>query len=103
MSAAGVDAHRNSGFAQYFIEDPDTARIMKKLFRGAATIGAFFLLTGCAGGSVTNKRVISTPGRPYDKVYQLLIDGRFPEYWVTVPEREWDRCRMFSRYPDCTD
>lgn len=72
---------------------------MKKIFRDAALVGVFLLLTGYAvTGEVTDKRALGQPGR---KVFQLHVDGTLPAYWVTVSEREWDKCGLYTRYPVC--
>lgn len=71
---------------------------MKKICRDAVLLGVFLLLTGCASGTVTDKRA---PGQPGDKVFQLHVDGALPGRWVTVTEKEWDRCSLDSAWPSC--
>lgn len=77
---------------------------MTKIRIGAATIGVFFLLTGCGvSGQVTNKRA---PGWPGEKTFQIQVDDQRPgvgKVWVTVPEDVWERCSMVpaDSYPAC--
>lgn len=75
---------------------------MKKLLQGAAVIGALFVLSGCASGTVQDKRA---PGTPGEKTYQLQVENSRPlgpaEIWVTVPEDVWDDCDQDMTYPDC--
>lgn len=77
---------------------------MKKIFQGAALAGALLVLTGCAAGTVQDKRA---PGIPGEKTFQLQIENDRPvgpaSIWVTVPERAWDRCDPEDKYPDCAE
>lgn len=61
-------------------------------------VGVFLALTGCATGSVEDKRAVGESG---SKIFQLKIDGVLPDHWVTVTEREWDSCWLAEPYPGC--
>lgn len=75
----------------------DTGK-MTKIIKGATVVGALLALTGCASGSVEDKRAVGDPG---SKIFQLKIDGFLPDHWVTVTEREWDNCWLEDPYPGC--
>lgn len=71
---------------------------MKIVVLGAAIVGVFLLYMGATTGTVADKRA---PGQPGDKVFQLQVDGPLLTRWVTVSDRNWDRCSMYEPYPDC--
>lgn len=75
---------------------------MKKIIQGAALAGALLVLTGCASGTVQDKRA---PGMPGEKTFQLQVENDLPigpdEVWVTVPEEVWDECDIDAEYQEC--
>ena len=75
---------------------------MKNIRRGAAIVGAIFVLSGCVAGPVSDKRA---PGMPGEKTFQILVDDKHlispGRVWVRVPERVWDRCDLDDPYPSC--
>ena len=77
---------------------------MRNLRRGAAVIGVFFVVTGCASGVVSDKRA---PGYPGEKTLQIQVDVENPppfgpdKIWVTVEEQVWDDCDLDEEWPEC--
>lgn len=69
---------------------------------GAAIVGVLFAVSGCAAGSVEDKRA---PGIPGEKTFQVRVKGDRivgpDEVWITVPEDVWDKCVVGQPYRRC--
>lgn len=78
---------------------------MRKYIRALSISAVILSVSGCASGVVSDKRA---PGNPGDKILQIQVrlDKAPPfgrkEIWVTVSDDEWDSCRLYAEWPECT-